>query len=259
MFADSPSALPAEPRLSTRLRRAKWIGAAAGALLIGAFGIQLALPIYHQHAALRELKTMQVSYEIRPVGSHRLRRSIGEQRMALFDRIVAIHAGGSEITDASLRYFRGLADLRYLDLHETPITDSGLKHLRDLAKLDDLRLEGTQITDSGLAALHCLPLLQILDLSNMPNITDAGLVHLTSLTKLQRLALVRTRITDAGLEHLALLKQHCRLDLRDTRVTGAGVERLRNNNPNLAVWWSPPTLQEIPPRDPFGVLTERAK
>jgi hypothetical protein len=63
--------------------------------------------------------------------------------------VVVLQMANPDVTDETLDYLAGMAQLRNLDLNGTQITDEGLKRLADLPRLQELRLARTRITDAG--------------------------------------------------------------------------------------------------------------
>ncbi len=115
--------------------------------------------------------------------------------------------GSRGLSDAGVAHFRGLENLKLLDLRNEKftatepkaprITDAGLKHLAGLTKLEYLNLQGQRITDEGLKHLRGMANLQFLSLS-FPGITDEGLKHLEGLHNLRNLHLYGARVTPEG-------------------------------------------------------------
>ena len=119
-------------------------------------------------------------------------------------RTVVLRGCGG-ITDAGVEHFKGLKQLRTLDLGFTGITDAGIEHLKGLTQLYTLNLSHTWVGDAGLEHLKGLTELRtlILEWDGGHWITDAGLAHLKGLTQLQTLHLINCRdLTDKGLESL---------------------------------------------------------
>jgi hypothetical protein len=75
----------------------------------------------------------------------------------------------TSVLDAALRYFKGLTDLRDLNLAgNVAVTDAGLVYLKGLTHLQTLNLSGTHITDAGIDHLKSLTNLRTLNLSGTP-------------------------------------------------------------------------------------------
>jgi len=129
-----------------------------------------------------------------------------------------------ELTDASLRHFRSLAQLRMLDLSRTRISDEGIRQIASLKRLEVLVLPES-VTDRAMASLKMLPHLRELNL-DQARITDAGMTSLSGILALEYLDLSSTRVTDAGLAALARLPSLKRLVL-GALVTDAGAPYLR--------------------------------
>ena len=116
-------------------------------------------------------------------------------------------SGCRGISDKGVENFRGLTNLKSLDLRnerfterepKAPrITDAGLAHLAGLTKLEYLNLMGHPITDDGLRYLSGMAGLRTLAVS-FSGITDAGLKHLEGLANLRDLHLYGTKVTPAG-------------------------------------------------------------
>ncbi|MBC8873301.1 MAG: hypothetical protein H8E44_28020 [Planctomycetes bacterium] len=140
--------------------------------------------------------------------------------------VVAVLLRGTQVTDASLKYLRGLTNLEMLSLFFTHVTDGGLEHLEGMTNLRTLSLCGTLVTDAGLVHLKELNNLAHLELLGT-HVTDAGLEHLKDMTNLRTLGLPGFRVTDAGLEHLKGLTSLRKLGLDGTEVTDAGLEHLK--------------------------------
>jgi hypothetical protein len=102
------------------------------------------------------------------------------------------------VTDAGLRYFKLLPNLRELTLSGNDIDDAGLTEIADVPALEVLHLQSTQITDKGIHSLAKLKNLKELDISQNPQITGIGLSTLTGLEQLHKLNLSQT--------HLSVLK-----------------------------------------------------
>lgn len=115
--------------------------------------------------------------------------------------------GSRGLSDAGVAHFRGLENLKSLDLRnegftETEpkgprVTDAGLKHLAGLTRMEYLNLQGQHITDEGLRHLRGMTNLQTLSLS-FSGVTDEGLKHLEGFQQLRQLHLYGTRVTPAG-------------------------------------------------------------
>ncbi len=197
-----------------------------------------------------------------PPGPIWLRNLLGED---FFGTVVEVDFGNdvfdiyAAVTDATLERFKGLTQLRKLNLSYTHITDAGLGHLRSLTSLKSLLLSNTQVTDKGLEYLKGLTGLERLLLDDT-QVTDKGLKHLGALTRLQSLELNNTQVTDtglkglecyirlkllwlnntsttdAGLSHLAGLTQLEEVNLCRTQVTDAGVKKLQHALPNCTIY-----------------------
>ena len=114
------------------------------------------------------------------------------------------------ITDADLKYLKGLTSLTKLKLNRSLITDAGLKHLQSLTSLVQLHLAGTKITDAGLEHLKSLKNLGFLDLS-YTQVTNAGLEYLKSFKKCKTIRLTGTDVTDNGVTKLQRALIGCKI------------------------------------------------
>jgi hypothetical protein len=148
--------------------------------------------------------------EARPPGPAWLRNLLGEDFFATVV-MVGLFPLNSRVTDAGLEHLKGLTQLEWLDLMDTPVTDAGLEHLKGLTQLQELYLGGTKVTDAGLDYLKGLTQLRTLYLGNTP-VTDAGLEHLSGLTQLQFLCLENTQVTDEGAKRLQQALPKCRIE-----------------------------------------------
>jgi Leucine-rich repeat (LRR) protein len=139
------------------------------------------------------------------------------------------------VTDAGMKYLKGLTALEHLDLGHTEVGDAGLENLKDLTKLKTLTLDGTPVTDAGIKYLKGLTDLRSLNLCLCTTVTDAGVGHLAGLTKIQVLDLNSVQVTDAGLKHLHGFTALERMNVGDTKVTEAGVQGLLRILPNAKI------------------------
>jgi hypothetical protein len=213
------------------------------------------------------------------IGTNHL-RPFKHVREVLFDSVLP---SPPLITDADIKNIDDFPYLKLLSLSETPVTDKSMEYIRGLANLEVLYLDNTQITDAGLKSIHNLPHLRFMNLANtkvtgegfqylinVPRledlilndcpITDDSLSRLTMLAQIRRLSLSRTNITETGLWHLKnmqikvlsltgtkvsdrdlkCLEEFSELenvDLIGTKVTAEGVERLRRALPNCQIDW----------------------
>lgn len=76
---------------------------------------------------------------------------------------IVLQIANPDVTDETLQYLKGMAQLRELDLNNTQITDAGLPVLAQLPALRELRLARTRITDQGFRE-HLLPKESLLSL-----------------------------------------------------------------------------------------------
>ncbi len=124
--------------------------------------------------------------------------------------------------DDELGLLKDAGTLVALHLGGTDVTDDGLEHLAGLTSLTRLHLERTRVSDAGLAHLAGLKNLSYLNLYQT-DITNAGLAHLRGLTSLRSLYLWRSKVTPEGAEALREALPECRVDL-GWEVPGAAEE-----------------------------------
>jgi serine/threonine protein kinase len=129
----------------------------------------------------------------------------------------AVQLLNSPITSQSLEILVDFPKLRWLYLARTGIGDAGLDRLSRLTELESLGLEQTKITAAGLRQITGLNSLRELRLA-MTALDDDSLAHLKQFPSLVRLNLYRTGITNAGLKHLAALPHLAYLNLQDNRI-----------------------------------------
>lgn len=165
------------------------------ALLGVASALQIVVPRYRQHLAIRNLEKLGAKVQTRAAGSPMWTGA----RQAVFE----VKCGGMDVSDNDLANLAQFAELETLILSATSVTDDGMEHLHELANLKQLYLDKTWISDVGLSRLKNLTSLEILDLSD-------------------------SDISDDGLKHLAAMQNLYILRLRDTRVDGTGFVHLRN-------------------------------
>lgn len=71
------------------------------------------------------------------------------QVLQAFPETVVLQMANPDVSDETLAYIKGMANLRELDLNDTQITDAGLARLARMSGLQTLRLRATNITDEG--------------------------------------------------------------------------------------------------------------
>jgi hypothetical protein len=199
-----------------------------------ASAVNIGLPAWRQHIALKEIERLGGFAIAAPGGPAWLRAVLGNDRMKMFDDVVYVELGRTRASDSTLRHLSCLTSISGLSLGGTEITDAGLGHLEKLTNLHNLVLVNTRVTDAGLAHLTELKRLRYLVLDRT-DVTDAGLVPLEELTSLKDLSLGSTRVSDASLVHLAALTRLEYLWLRDTLVTDAGAVELQAALPNAKI------------------------
>ncbi len=85
--------------------------------------------------------------------------------LELHPETIVLQMANANVSDETLTYLRGMANLRELDLNDSQVTDDGMPVLAKLTALEVIRLRGTKITDAGLREhLSRLPSLKRLDL-----------------------------------------------------------------------------------------------
>ncbi|MGB7326022.1 MAG: hypothetical protein WBD31_14205 [Rubripirellula sp.] len=85
-----------------------------------------------------------------------------------------LQMANSDVTDQTLDYIEGMANLRELDLNDSQVSDDGLAKLSLLTGLEVIRLRATTVTDVGLEQhLSRLPSLKRLDLRGT-SVSDAA-------------------------------------------------------------------------------------
>jgi Leucine-rich repeat (LRR) protein len=147
------------------------------------------------------------------------------------DDLQELYLSSRELSDADLKYLKGLTGLESLHLSGTyagpcPLTGQGLANLRGMTKLRRLMLDFTSITDDQLTHLAPLKTLETLQLHRNRYLIGDGLIHLQALTSLRELRFYVTPIEDDGLKHLEPLTSLEVLSLQSTHVTDAGLAHL---------------------------------
>jgi hypothetical protein len=94
-----------------------------------------------------------------------------------FDSVLRVELQQTDVSDADIRYLKGLTRLEILDLSYTEITDAGLGHVMGFSRLKDLYLDHTQVTDDGIAQLKGLGKLEIVFVA-CPNVSLEGAAKL---------------------------------------------------------------------------------
>ena len=77
---------------------------------------------------------------------------------------IVLQMANEDVTDETLNYLSGMANIRELDLNHTQVTDRGVIELAKLNSLEVLRLRATDVTDMGVKQLERLTRLSRLDL-----------------------------------------------------------------------------------------------
>jgi uncharacterized protein (TIGR02996 family) len=171
---------------------------------------------------------------------------------------------GAQVTDDSLHYLAGMANLEALGLSDTNVWGEGLAVLAELQRLRQLSLSSSRLTDAAISPLIACRGLKSLDLSNfnsdstssrvgdrlfaalhqLPELrslfavrhdtSDAGFRELGRLGNLEELMVGGTHFGDAELSHLRGAGQLRQLALEFANITAAGFATLRDL-PNLRV------------------------
>jgi hypothetical protein len=193
------------------------IGLAAIIVLVVAIGLQTAVPMYQQHAAIRAIEKKGGSVDITVRGPEWLRRHIGTTWMC---EVTGANLSGKNFRDGDLDLIAKFSGLRSLALQRSQVTDCGLARLAHFSRLDMLFLGNTAITDDGLERLARLPNLKWLDLDGT-GVTDQGLSRLARFERLQGVSLNFTNITENGTSEL----RRSGKDAVFWRATGPGLAR----------------------------------
>jgi hypothetical protein len=141
-----------------------WFALGTGGLLLGVMGGLVAwLPWHRQVQGIAEIDRLGGYVETMPVGPAWLRGIVGDEVMAGYDDVRALHLAGTQLTNTGLVKLTVLTKLEYLDLSQTLVTDAGLVHLVGLTKLRHLSFLGTQVTDTAVADIRTVwPMCQII-------------------------------------------------------------------------------------------------
>jgi hypothetical protein len=174
------------------------IGLAAAIVLVVAIGLQTAVPMYQQHAAIRAIEKKGGSVDITVRGPEWLRRHIGTTWMC---EVTGANLTGKNFRDGDLDLIARFPRLKTLALQRSHVTDSGLARLAHLSRLEMLFLGNTAITDGGLEHLARLPHLKWLDLDGTV-VTDQGLIRLAQFERLEGVGLNFTKVADKGTSEL---------------------------------------------------------
>jgi Leucine-rich repeat (LRR) protein len=224
---DADPATTETRRFSMRLPRPLWFGLSTVAVVVVGLGWRVAVPIYRQFVAIREIERLYGVVRTEPRGPKWLRASLTDKRMKVFDDVIGVHFIVGRATDSTVGHLGCLTKVEVLELEKTEVTDEGLAQIKGLTNLRKLHLSNTRVTDAGLAHLKGLTGLELIQLDNT-QVTDAGLSHLKGMTRLTDLNLEETQITDLGLSHLKALISMRRLDLDGTLVSDVGLAHLKN-------------------------------
>jgi Leucine-rich repeat (LRR) protein len=158
--------------------------------------------------------------------------------VARLSSLVELDLSDSSVTDAGLRKFERIDQLRTLRMRRCKLSDTtlaglpemltsldlagaelpknGTSHLRDLTGLEWLNLSATQIGDQELANLAAMTDLQVLVLDDTA-VTSAGLIHLKDLTKLRDLYVRNAKLEEMEAEDLKKMLPNCTIFLTSMR------------------------------------------
>jgi hypothetical protein len=140
-------------------------------------------------------------------------------------RIRSLALDGTRITDAGLKYLRGVAHLKALSLGATEISDAGAESLGEIRSLQSLDLRGTRISNAALPSLAALRRLRSLNLSGT-QVDAAGLIHLQRLDCLETLVLNDASLDDGAVAALCGLTSLREIYLRGTCISEEGIAEL---------------------------------
>src|SRR6516165_952119 len=155
-FTPRPDITAADDRLPRKRRwipMSVWMSVAmlAALLLVDVFSV--GLPAYRRHSAARRISESAGSMSRRPGPLKSLARFAPHGYESLFDDVVELWLGDSEISDAVLDDVGRLTNLEMLSLRDTKITNSQMVYLKGLTRLKWLSLSRTRITAEGLKHL----------------------------------------------------------------------------------------------------------
>src|SRR5262245_24633536 len=208
-----PDQIPAERRgISLQLPRPLWIGLATALAVAVAVGVQVVVPMWREQTAIREIRRVGGRRQIEPGGPDWLRKRVGDEWMAVFDRVVKVELTVKSARDPVLGHLAALKNVKVLWLGNSQISDEGLVNVRELYRLEQLWLGNTRVTDAGLVNLQRLSKLREVSLANT-RVSDAGLVHLHGLTGLRQLSVRNTQVTPTGTAELRRLLPDLRIDM----------------------------------------------
>lgn len=208
------------------------------------------LHIDHAHLADSELRGVETLHNLRELELWNTRLpGTALERICLLTDLEALDLSwirpptwkeqSGWVTDANLRSFKKLKNLRDLRLSCQPINDAGLAHLGELRRLRKLEVGRCNIQGHGLRHLEGLKDLEELDLS-ATMLDEEFLAHVGWLTNLRKLNLnwvgfgrrspdgdiERTPITDVGFAHLGNLKRLVELRLGDSKLTDRSMKAI---------------------------------
>lgn len=160
------------------------------------------------------------------------------EHLATLTSLTDVAIDGGKLTAAGLARLCTLPELEQLTFEEKPLQlhDEDWAPLAKCPWLWNLKLGNSPLGDTGLIYLGQIAQLQILSLTNCPNVTAAGLRGLQSLRWLQILDLAGTRLDDEAVVPLSAIASLRNLNLRRTQVTPAGLARLHTSLPHCAIF-----------------------
>jgi internalin A len=176
MVATDP--MTAESRqFSIRLPRPLWIGAAMVVLIVISVGLRIAVPIYQQELAIREVERAGGSVPaVVWTGPKFLKMWTYHGRPGMFWEACLVNLP-NDTNDRKLQqlmpYLRALKSLGGVSIDNSAVSNDGLALLAELRGLEYITLDSTPITDRGLANLKALDKLKMISLANTA-VTDEG-------------------------------------------------------------------------------------
>lgn len=117
----------------------------------------------------------------------------GVQHLVNLQHLSNIHIGSSRISDASLRVFGQLKQLKRLTLQFSAFSDDGISHLKELQNLESLWVCGVEKMDAD------------------PVLTDRCMDEIAKFKKLNRLGIQNTKITDERVAKFKNQNPNCKI------------------------------------------------
>ena len=152
--------------------------------------------------------------------------SVGVANLSRLPKLVCVRLH-ADVGDLELQNLTSLEKLTALHAGGTKVTDAGLTHLRALPKLTSLDVDGSCVTEAGMAQIGKLQQLKNLKVSG-PQMTDTSIMQLAALKNLTHLDLRPATLVANAEEHPM-----------PNQVTAAGVAELQAALPNCKIDWTP--------------------